>query len=631
MLKFNFKKVVGIFLTTLLMCDYVLAQNQQIDNLNLNADRLYYKPDSMIIYAREAYKLSIEKKYKSGEALALKFLGTYEHYKSNFTEALNFYKKALNIFEENKNNFEIAKTTLSISIVYNAINDHVNSINYGLRSLKIFEDLNDTKGKGKILNVLGISCAKQGDFSKAKGYFLQYNALSRKGKDTIDIAFSYNNLGGVNRDLKLMDSALYYFKIAAKLLKKKNYVAGIALADKNIGSIYADRKDFKTALSYAKSSLKNSVLAGDKRNMCFVYQEIGTYYKELKDTANAYVFLSKAIDLAKKIDEKETIRDASKILSELDNDKADYRSAYENLLIAKSTNDSLINTEKTKVIQDLITRYETEKKEEQIKILNQQSTIQKLQLKQKNVVILVIISVLIFGAILAYLFYSRKQLKAKATLQQEINKQQDLAARAVLDAEERERRRIAGDLHDGVGQLLSASLMNLNGLFKKLNLSSDQALQAEQSLALVNESYDEMRSISHQMMPNALIKSGLASAIKEFLNKIDQDVIKVSLETVGLNQRLDEQEETVLYRIIQETVNNVIKHADATKLNIVLIKDDEGISATIEDNGKGFEKSSFKEGIGISNMQSRIEFLKGTLDVDTAIGKGTLVAVFIPN
>ncbi|RZL19177.1 MAG: hypothetical protein EOO89_04120 [Pedobacter sp.] len=168
---------------------------------------------------------------------------------------------------------------------------------------------------------------------------------------------------------------------------------------------------------------------------------------------------------------------------------------------------------------------------------------------------------------------------------------------------------------------------------KKLKLNNDEAQQADRTLSLVNESYDEMRSISHQMMPNALLKAGLASAVKEFLSKIDQDKLKVGLEAIGLNKRLNEQTETVLYRVIQETVNNVIKHAEASKLNIQLIKDSDGVSVSVEDNGKGFDRSKLRDstGIGMSNIFTRVEFLKGTVDVDTAPGKGTLVVIHIPD
>ena len=133
-------------------------------------------------------------------------------------------------------------------------------------------------------------------------------------------------------------------------------------------------------------------------------------------------------------------------------------------------------------------------------------------------------------------------------------------------------------------------------------------------------------------MPNALLKSGLASAVKEFLDKIDNRIIKINLHSEGLQERLDGNTETVLYRVIQECVNNVIKHSGASNLDISLIKDADGIAATVEDNGKGFDtadKQKF-EGIGLQNISSRVAFLKGTVDFDSAPGKGTLVAIHVP-
>jgi signal transduction histidine kinase len=134
------------------------------------------------------------------------------------------------------------------------------------------------------------------------------------------------------------------------------------------------------------------------------------------------------------------------------------------------------------------------------------------------------------------------------------------------------------------------------------------------------------------MMPNALLKSGLASAVKEFLDKLDNRVLKVNLYTEGLNERLDSNVETVLYRVIQECVNNVIKHSGASSLDISLIKDKDGIAATIEDNGRGFDTKDRQnfEGIGLKNIASRIGYLKGTVDFDSTPGQGTLVAIHVP-
>ena len=218
-------------------------------------------------------------------------------------------------------------------------------------------------------------------------------------------------------------------------------------------------------------------------------------------------------------------------------------------------------------------------------------------------------------------------------MQAAILQQQDMATRAIIHAEENERKRIAGDLHDGVGQIMSAAKMNLSSLESRLGFNNDEdKLAFEKIVSLVDESCKEVRSVSHNMMPNALLKSGLSSAVKEFIDKIDSRVLKVNLYSEGLNERIDSNVETVSYRIIQECVNNVIKHSGANELDISLIKDADGIAATIEDNGKGFAVAdkSRTEGIGLKNILTRIEYLKGAVDFDSAPGNGTLVAIHVP-
>ena len=175
--------------------------------------------------------------------------------------------------------------------------------------------------------------------------------------------------------------------------------------------------------------------------------------------------------------------------------------------------------------------------------------------------------------------------------------------------------------------------MNLSAFESEIVFRDEtQKLSFEKVISLIDEGCKEVRSVSHQMMPNALLKSGLASAIKEFIDKIDNRVLKVNLYTEGLNERIDNNVEIVLYRIIQECVNNVIKHSGANQLDISLIKDVDGLSVSIEDNGKGFntnDKTKFG-GIGLKNIASRIEFLKGTVEFDSAEGRGTMVGINVP-
>jgi two-component system NarL family sensor kinase len=134
------------------------------------------------------------------------------------------------------------------------------------------------------------------------------------------------------------------------------------------------------------------------------------------------------------------------------------------------------------------------------------------------------------------------------------------------------------------------------------------------------------------MMPNALLKNGLGIAVRNFLDSINHQKLKVQLFTDGLNVQMDSNTEIFLYRIIQECVNNVLKHANASELNISILADSNVIDVTIEDNGSGFDitKLSEKAGIGISNMQKRIKFLKGEIHWDSMLGKGTTVIINVP-
>lgn len=633
--QFNLKLVLALLFSILFLPAFAqeLTIKETVDKLNATAMKFLVKPDSMIVYADKAYDLAKGANYKNGEGIAVKLKGIYEHRKSNFPKAIQYYTQALNIFTALNVPLEVGKANLNIATSYNSLLDFVNSIQYALKALKIFEQLNDPNGAGRVLNLLGISSSAQKDYKEALEYFKQYNTLAKKAKDTIEMASSYNNVGSTFQQLNKLDSAIYYLKLSSQLHAKKKNITGLGTNYENIGKLYNDKKDLKNALVYFEKSLVAYQSNGDRKFMSHSYFNIGNVYKQLKDTSNAIKWLDRAVKLANDVSEKEILERAYQGLSEIKAADSQYKVAYEHLKKSGQAGDSILNLSKNKIVEELKTKYEVEKKNLLIENNKIEIANQKLKVQKRNIQLIALGVVLLLVLLVAYFIYNRRKLKAKAQLQQEINKQQDLAARAVLDAEERERRRIAGDLHDGVGQMLSAALMNLNSLLQKLNLKGDASLQAEQTLSLVNDSYDEMRSISHQMMPNALIKSGLAIAIKDFLNKIDKDIIKISLETVGLKQRLDEQTETVLYRVIQETVNNVIKHSEANQLNIVLIKDDEGVSATIEDNGKGFDKTktNLKAGIGISNIYSRVGFLRGTVDIDSAPGKGTLIAIYIPD
>lgn len=634
-----FRKVTLALIVVQCLCPQAFSQEledisiEKVNRLNAEAKRNMVKPDSLLYYSNLALALSKELGYKKGEAVALKFLGIHAHIKGDFDEAINAYRKSLTYFESTNDESEIGKLKLNIATSYNSKLDYINSTIYALQALKSFKKTGDPNGEGRVLNLLGIVSYVQKNYKEAIGYFIEYSRLAIKAKDNKEIGSSYNNIGSTYERLGALDSAIYFYKKALIYKSKNGSRADVGTVYQNIGSLYNTKKNDSQALIYHLKSKDAYEADGSKKWMSHSYYNIGLSYKALKDTVKARQWLNKAVETAKKLNEKEILAESYEQLAKLSINKnantQDYKNAYLNLQKSVAKRDSILDKDKIAIVEDLKTRYQTALKERKIKDLKLQSKIKDLELKRKNSLlwfVSILITLLLFSV---WLYINRRRIQNKILLQQEIMKQQDLATKAVLDAEERERRRIATDLHDGVGQLLSAALMNLNGYIKKNPTESNQH-HLEKSLALVNESYDEMRTISHQMMPNALLKAGLSAAVREFLGKIDETQLKINLDISGFKRKLDDNLETILYRVIQESVNNVIKHAKATKLSIQLQKDDDGISLAIEDNGVGFNPKISESGIGLSNIKSRITFINGTVEYDSSLGKGTLVNIFIP-
>lgn len=238
-----------------------------------------------------------------------------------------------------------------------------------------------------------------------------------------------------------------------------------------------------------------------------------------------------------------------------------------------------------------------------------------------------IIEILALCLLLAYRFKVIREKEQELLSEQ--SRQQQLRTEAVLEAEERERVRIARDLHDGVGQMIAAARMGLGRFSSKNKLNEPEI---NQTLDLLEDSIKEVREVSHNMMPGSLMKFGLPTALKQFVNKINNaEILKVDLQIIGLKERLDERIETMLYRVIQEVMNNIIRHSGATNVNIELIQHEEELVLLIEDNGKGFDTSVVEnQGIGLKNITTRVEYLNGNVNFDSRIGKGTSVIVEVP-
>jgi signal transduction histidine kinase len=226
----------------------------------------------------------------------------------------------------------------------------------------------------------------------------------------------------------------------------------------------------------------------------------------------------------------------------------------------------------------------------------------------------------------------RKEMTEKERLSSLIEAQKDAHLKALIQAQDNERKRIANDLHDSLGSLLSSVRLRFNGLQQDFFLKVPEKEQRfNDSLKLLDEAIHEVRQISHNMVPVSLSRFGLRSALETFVGQINTSgQLNVDLQILGLESRLPEEMEVRIYRICQELVQNVIKHAKATALRIQIILHNDSLNLMVEDNGVGLMRDSMSRGFGFGTIQSNVDLLKGTFGIESQPGKGCLVLIDLP-
>ncbi|MEQ9298440.1 MAG: sensor histidine kinase [Cyclobacteriaceae bacterium] len=205
------------------------------------------------------------------------------------------------------------------------------------------------------------------------------------------------------------------------------------------------------------------------------------------------------------------------------------------------------------------------------------------------------------------------------------------ALSSLLEGQEQERKRLAREIHDGIGPTLSTLKMNLANIQRDIQ-GMDQNLNQkfQRSYQMIDDAADDLRTISHNLMPKVLSDFGLVEAIDSLCDKIDEAGLRVEFISTGLEERLHKVSELGLYRITQELINNTLKYGAANKITVQLIKRDNGIRLMYEDDGKGFDLSSTSKGLGLMNIENRAKALAGGVILDSQPKQGMTAIVDIP-
>ncbi len=692
---------------------------------------------------QQLQQLSAKWNFKPGLAAALRANANFFIVKRIPQKALPYLIQESQIWQQIKRPIEIAANHAMLGQAYTLSADYSMATEQFNKAELLYKALNDQKSLSALYHNAGAMLTEKTEPKLALVYLIKSLEIQERLNDTRTIGLTQNNIGRLFYQTKNFPKAIEYFQKAIKANTESGDWRNLGIAHVNLANVYVDMNDYSAAMQELNKSVDHFTRVNFKRGLQVVYNNLGAMNIRQKNYEAAIPLLQKGLELArinqstggvalieqnigyalslsnqytKALDwfikaEKTAIetRADDYTFGEIYNHRASLDSAmgnYQSALDYRTKflliNEKFMGNKVIKEVNELQTKYETQKKEYTISLLNKSDSIksltisnqqlainqnlfkiaeQKLKLadanlqlisdslllseqnkkilqaqldssiseekinrlseqnkikalevsRKNNQIVIVLISIGLIS-LLVYYLYKRKQNIQKSIHQRELLIQQKNATIDIINTEEKERKRIAIDLHDGVGQMMSAAYMNLQAIKDQLkSFSPDDADLFNKSLSLVKESCDEVRQVSHNMMPNALLVKGLAKAVQEFIGQINQRNLKINLSTEGIFQSLPSHVEGVLYRVIQESVNNVIKHAKATHLDISINQSEDGIDVMIEDNGKGFEKEQIhKEGIGLSNIKSRIHYLGGTVEWNTSPGNGTLVAIYIP-
>ncbi len=548
-------------------------------------------------------------------------------------EAIHLFEEGLPYAQKSEDQMMIARYHLNIGVAHYTLGDLDQALQSYFSAYKIFKAQNLQKNLSKVLNNIGVIYRRQGKRDRAEAIYRESLAIKEALRDTLGMASSYQNLAAVlstsNRETEMID---YLYK-ALNIYEQLGRSADAAGCYSVLGQIYfnLDRlQESKEALLKAKAQYEKRPSAEYSPN---VYRMLGSVSNAEGNHAQAEQYLQEARKWARQFDQKENLWDILNELSKTQHQLGKHQAAYLTLRESATLRDSLTEKKRLELMEEMQAKFEVAQKDSELKI-------NQLDLKQRTLernwliagaALLGLLALGIFFGLRGRIRANKKIAAQESALQQQqfvqLEQEAKLSAlNAMIEGQEKERSRIAADLHDGLGGLLTSVKSHFNALPK-----FDEAAELQRKTNhLIDDACGEVRRISHNMMPRALALTGLPGALEDLAQDLARQGVHCQLEMIGLEaQTLDPARSVTVFRIVQELCNNVLKHAQADHLLLQLIARDGQLTIIAEDNGKGFDypTASRQNGLGLSSIESRVKFLQGSIEWDSVPGEGTMVSI----
>lgn len=523
---------------------------------------------------------------------------------------------------------------------YGGINSEDKELFYLIKSRDNYKEIDSTDQVDKIsiqiIRVLASNSLNIEEVKKEIEYYLDY---ASKQKNTILLRDAYMQLGRILYVPNPKEALKYFYKAFSENEKMDDdlYEADIL---SSLGVCYATdaiMKPDSSLVMYERAyDIYKRYNKDDNIAKVIINRGVAYFKKEEYDKSLQQYYIADTFDIK---ENRKLIKSYIQFyLGNTYKAMGDYENALNAYEKEKTYLDSLNIEDQQTAIKDIETKYKTKEKElENQKLAG--------EVKVKNIVLFAISGLLVLLLVIGFLvinYISKKRKIAEQEKTIESQKMETLLREqelheidVMLESQEKERQRIANDLHDNLGSLLSALKLNFNILGKKEREDGVSKKLYEKTEELINETYVQVRNISHLKNLGVVGNEGLLVAVKKMAEKMSViNRLQFKVIPFGLNERLESNLEITLFRMIQELSSNIIKHSEATEVTIYLTQHhNHQLNVMIEDNGKGFDTAALKDentGIGLKNIEKKVEQLGGTFTIDSMASKGTTIIIDIP-
>lgn len=621
-MKSSKKLLLFILILSLFYSPSVTAQDfDSVEYYLKRAQRLRFKDlDSIKILAQKAKEYGVRNQNPKGQIAFHSITGVLIEEQGNYDDALLHYDSAMSIAKSLGDSLQMAKIHHHIGVAYKerSLYDLAHENLYA--ALKLAEKYHEDYLIGISQMNISMVYMKMGKLDLAKQYAELAFDLTEKNPELANIAIgSLIELGNNHILTGNLDSAILDFEKANVLLETHELGDGKSIVANNLGALYYYKNDFERAISYFEITVDLAKKSNDQKTIGLGLLNIGDTYIAMQKYGPAEVHLMKSLAIFKSIRHLQLLKDNYDFLARLEKSRGNFEKALGYTTLMYSYKDTILNETTTSRIAELQTQYETEKKDSEIIALKAEAQIKELEIANTRIVVMAVI--LVAALLIGFILYINRQRAIR--LRDELQKDR---FKVVIEAEEKERKRVARELHDGLGQMLSTVRLFISDFDdRKANPKVDRSLKA------LDATIAEVRSISHNLMPLKLMELGLPAAVTEMAEKISvSNQLQVNVDNLDLLV-FDESTSVGIYRTLQEVVNNAIKYAKASSVLIAAEQAGNSVSISVKDDGQGFntEEIAKSKGIGWSNIFSRVELIGGTVLVKSG-KEGTTVQLLIP-